>query len=226
MKDDFVEEYVTDLTEPRTRTSRSTSSSSRSRFVHRHSGTRRRRGPGTTAKRLRLSSPLRGGVGGGGARAVHCRGSTPTLALPARGRGRARKWRPQPSHTSPGRSARNRSGGISACLEAPRRAPAAAASMPSFVSWKVPQWWPSACSAPMSREDPHGVGRVHVLRLHEPARLVGADRQEREPRRRRSARATARKMRAVAVAGVADMVDRAGGRRQHDRRTTAPCGGR
>ncbi|GJE73239.1 hypothetical protein CHKEEEPN_4803 [Methylorubrum podarium] len=27
------------------------------------------------------------------------------------------------------------------------------------------------------------VGRVHVLRLHEPARLVGADRQGREPRR-------------------------------------------
>src|SRR5438045_3229124 len=28
---------------------------------------------------------------------------------------------------------------------------------------------------------PHGLGRVHVLVAHEPARLIGADRQDREP---------------------------------------------
>ena len=43
-------------------------------------------------------------------------------------------------------------------------------------------------------ESLHGFGRVHVLVAHEPARLVGADRQDREPER------------AVAVARGAEMV--------------------
>ena len=43
-------------------------------------------------------------------------------------------------------------------------------------------------------ERAHGLGRVHVHVAHEPARLVGADRQDREPER------------AVAVARRAEML--------------------
>src|SRR5438132_5690589 len=52
----------------------------------------------------------------------------------------------------------------------------------------------------------YGVVRVHMLVLHEPARLVGADRQDRRAQRAMGLRDTT-KMRAVAVAGIADDVD-------------------
>ena len=61
----------------------------------------------------------------------------------------------------------------------------------------------------------HRIVRVHVLRLHEPARLVGADGQDARGAARRSARAPP-KDRAVAEARVADVVDRARGRREHE----------
>ena len=60
----------------------------------------------------------------------------------------------------------------------------------------------------------HGVGRIHVLIAHEPARLIGADRQDRQPQRTVRLPDVA-EMLAVAVAGIADDVDLARRRLQH-----------
>src|ERR1700687_5443666 len=59
------------------------------------------------------------------------------------------------------------------------------------------------------------VGRVQVLVPHEPARLIGADWEDRQPQRTMRLRDAA-KMLAVAIAGIADDVDLAR-RRLHDK---------
>src|ERR1700730_2519315 len=61
------------------------------------------------------------------------------------------------------------------------------------------------------------VRRVHVLILHEPARLIGTDRQDCEPQWTMRLRDTA-KMLAVAIAGIADDVELACGSLQHKTR--------
>src|SRR5258708_10863639 len=58
------------------------------------------------------------------------------------------------------------------------------------------------------------VRRVHVLVAHEPARLIGADRQYREPQWTVGLGDTP-KMLALPIAGLADDVDLACGRLQH-----------
>ena len=63
----------------------------------------------------------------------------------------------------------------------------------------------------------HRVRRVHVLVAHEPARLIGADRQDRQPQRAMGF-GDASKMLAVAVAGIADDVEFADRRLQHKTR--------
>ncbi len=63
----------------------------------------------------------------------------------------------------------------------------------------------------------HRVRRIHVLILHEPARLIGADRQYRQPQRP-VLFGDAAKMLAFAVAGIADDVEFAGRRLQHETR--------
>ena len=64
---------------------------------------------------------------------------------------------------------------------------------------------------PAIRERFHRVKRIHVLVLHEPARLIGADRQDREPQWTMRL-GDAAEMSAIAVAGIADDVEFADGR--------------
>src|SRR6476661_641764 len=69
--------------------------------------------------------------------------------------------------------------------------------------------------AVMMRERPLGaaigkrldrIGRIHVLILHKPSRLIGANRQDREPQRA-VCLTDAAEMLALAVTGIADDVD-------------------
>ena len=63
----------------------------------------------------------------------------------------------------------------------------------------------------------HRVFRIHVLVAHEPARLIGADRQDREPQRS-VCFGDAAEMASVAITGIADDVEFAGRRLQHKTR--------
>ena len=62
-----------------------------------------------------------------------------------------------------------------------------------------------------------GIRRIHVLVLHEPARLIGPDGEDRQPQRAVFL-GHAPKMLALAVAGIADDVDFARRRLQHKTR--------
>ena len=62
----------------------------------------------------------------------------------------------------------------------PARGAEVESSIPSSVSLNVPKCMAMLTRAPTSRCDRHGLVRVHVDRLHEPARLVRADRDERD----------------------------------------------
>jgi hypothetical protein len=66
-------------------------------------------------------------------------------------------------------------------------------------------------------ESLHRFSRIHVLVAHEPARLVGADRQNGEPQRS-VALARAAEISAVAVAGIANKIDSTARRLDHKRR--------
>ena len=53
-------------------------------------------------------------------------------------------------------------------------------SMPSVVSWNVPKCMPMLSGRLEVEMRLHRLRRIHVNALHEPARLVGADRQQRQ----------------------------------------------
>ena len=63
----------------------------------------------------------------------------------------------------------------------------------------------------------HGIGRIHVLIAHEPARLIGADGQDRQAKRAVRLRDVT-EMLAVSIAGIANYVDFARRRLQHKTR--------
>ena len=66
-------------------------------------------------------------------------------------------------------------------------------------------------------ERPHRFLRIHVLVAHEPARLIGADRQDGEAERA-VALARLAEPRAVAIAQIGHVIDAAGGRFDHEAR--------
>ena len=101
---------------------------------------------------------------------------------PARRRATANSVSVQPagtSQTSPGSSGRNR-WRATLCLAESFEELRRGSSIGSLVSWNVPQWQPAANAALESMHAAHRLVGVLVLTLHEPARLVGADRQDGE----------------------------------------------
>ena len=73
-------------------------------------------------------------------------------------------------------------------------------------------------------EAAHGLVGVHVLVLHEPAGLVGADGQDGEPRR--PVLPTDGGELRLVEAGIADMIDGPAGALEHQRSPIAPAAGR
>ena len=83
------------------------------------------------------------------------------------------------SSVSPVSSTRNREGST-ACARIASPSSRTGSSMPSSVSWKQPKCVAMLSFAAKVQVCAHGVVGIHVLLQHEPARLVSADRQQRD----------------------------------------------